>query len=159
MAALQVGASTDVMGPAPGVERSRLRRLAAWVTLLVGIVVALLYLNGAAYSAWAASGPPSEVPQAWLHRAFTHLCFAVAALLVGSAAFRTIRGLPHVDRPSLWLALVAALALVSLRVRLFILVDDCLNLGGRWNQASFSCEKQQENSAWSPTPHAREGER
>ena len=82
------------------------RNLARWVALLVCVALALLYLNSAAYSAWLSGGPPTAIPQAWAHRALAHLCYSVAALLVGLALFRGIRSMPRIDRLSFVLLVV-----------------------------------------------------
>ncbi len=56
-------------------------RMARWRALLAGLALALIYLNSAAYRAWAGGGPPTTIREAWMHRAFAHLCYAVAAVL------------------------------------------------------------------------------
>lgn len=95
-------------------------------------MAAMLCLNSAAYSAWAARGPPTPVPEWWLHRAFTHLCYAGTALALGVALSLAVRA-RRVTRAAVAEAVIALLLLVLPHVRAFLLVDRCLDLGGRWN--------------------------
>ncbi len=113
-------------------------RVGRWAALAACILVAMLYLNSAAYSAWLSSGPRTDVPAWWLHRSFAHLCFAGVALALGVAVFLAFRAL-RVTRASIVPA-VALLLLVMPRVRSFLLVDRCLDSGGRWDAATFSCK-------------------
>jgi hypothetical protein len=76
-----------------------------------------------------------------MQRAFAHVCYAGAAVLIGCAVFRAIRRLPRSDRLGLVLALFALAAVAAPRIRQFILVDGCLDAGGRWDGAAFRCER------------------
>lgn len=115
------------------------RRIGSWAALVASILVAMLFLNSAAYGAWLSSGPPTDVPAWWLHRSFAHLCFAGAALALGVAVFLTVRA-PRITRLSVVLATVALLLLVMPYVRSFLAVDRCLDSGGRWDAATSACE-------------------
>jgi len=119
---------------------TRMAGALAWAVLLSAIIVALLYLNSAAASAWAGSGPPTTVPEAWMQRAFAHLCYATGAQLIGFGAFRVIRRLPGFDRMGLVLALFAIIAVAVPRIRGIILVRRCVDAGGRWDGAAFRCD-------------------
>lgn len=114
--------------------------VARWVALLAFIALALLYLNSAAYSAWAAGGPPTTIREAWMHRAFSHLSYAVGAVL-GGVLFRTVRRPVRFDRVSAVLAALALLTVAAPHVRFFLLVDSCLDAGGLLDAATFRCEK------------------
>ena|SRR3989442_10188942 len=56
------------------------------------VIVGLLYLNSAAYSAWAAGGPPTHYPHAWLHRAALHFGYAIAAFCTAAVVLFLVRG-------------------------------------------------------------------
>jgi hypothetical protein len=115
-------------------------RTARWAALLTGLALALVYLNSAAYSAWAGGGPPTSIREAWMHRAFAHLCYAVAAVLGGFTLFRVIRA-PRLDRAALTLLALAVVFIAAPQVRRFLLVDRCLDSGGRWDAAAFRCQR------------------
>jgi hypothetical protein len=97
-------------------------------------------LNSAAYSAWVSSGPPTEVPAWWLHRAFAHLCFAGVALAVGAGAFLLLR-VPSRIRAAVLLAAVAVVLLLLPSARVFLLEDACLDSGGVLDHATFACSR------------------
>jgi hypothetical protein len=116
------------------------RAVVRWTLLVSGFLVALLYLNSAAYNAWASGVPPRTIPAWWLHRAAAHLCYAGVSLATGLAAFLAIRA-GRLTRASLVVAALAAGLLATPYVRELWLVDACLDSGGRWNASAFACEK------------------
>ncbi len=116
-------------------------RAGRWAALLAGGALALVYLNSAAYSAWAGGGPPTTIRDAWMHRAFAHLCYAVAAALGGILLFRVIRRPPRLDRAALVLAVLALVVIAAPHARRFLLVNRCLDSGGRWDAAAFRCQR------------------
>jgi hypothetical protein len=118
---------------------NRTRNVVAWLVLGVGIVVAALYLNSAAYSAWVAGGPPNAYPESWAQRALVHLCAAGAFVCGAVAVFRGVRSFPRIGALTISLGLVALLLLGVGEVREFFLVDSCLDRGGSWNHEEFKC--------------------
>jgi hypothetical protein len=118
-----------------------MRTIARWVILLCTIVLAALYLNSAAASAWVAIGPPNAFPDAWTHRAVTHLCTAGALLFAGVGAFRGIGSFPRVGFMTIVLGLSALLLLAVPHVRKFLIIDSCLDSGGRWEATEFRCQR------------------
>lgn len=121
-------------------RRISLRVLARWTILLLGIGLALVYLNSAAYSWWASWGPPTNVPDAWRHRAFAHLCFAMTAMCFAFALFRTLGPSLRADRVVRISLAVGAAFWAGPSALEFIKVDRCLDDGGCWNRAAFRCE-------------------
>ena len=117
------------------------RMVIRWGALAGGIIIAALYLNSSIYSAWLSGGPPNEYPEAWAHRAFVHVCFSCAFLLLGIAIFRIAGSFPRVGAVSTGLVLVALLLAVTPYVRVFLDQDSCLDGGGRWSYEGYRCEK------------------
>ena len=115
--------------------------IARWAVLLAAVTLAVLYLNSAAYSAWAGGGPPTTIREAWMQRALADLCYALATTLGGLALFRTIRRTPRLDRVVVVLTVLALVLLAAPRARRFLLVDHCLDAGGRWDDAAFRCQR------------------
>jgi hypothetical protein len=112
-----------------------------WGVLVAATGLALLYLNSAAFSAWAGGGPPTNIREAWMHHAFAHLCNGVAAALGGVILFRVVRSPPRLDRATLALLVIGMVFIAAPRARRFLLADRCLDSGGRWDDAAFRCQR------------------
>src|SRR5579872_869252 len=72
-----------------------MRSVSAFARWFLGgalVIVGVLYLNSAAYSAWAAGGPPTHYPHAWLHRAALHFGYAIAALCAAAVVIFFLGG-------------------------------------------------------------------
>jgi hypothetical protein len=112
--------------------------VARWLGLIVGVGATLTCLNGVMGNAWAA-GFHDPYRDAYLHRAFLCIWYGAGALLLTVALFL---GLRAVRRNRIVVALVAAglTAFAVPHVRAFLLVDRCLDGGGRWDSATFKCE-------------------
>jgi hypothetical protein len=120
---------------------SYVTRVARWGALVVCLALAVLYLNSAAYSAWAGAGPPTTIRDAWMDRALAHLCYAAAAVLGGFTLFRVTRRPPRLDRSALALLVLSVVFIAAPHARRFLLVDRCLDSGGRWDAAAFRCRR------------------
>jgi hypothetical protein len=83
----------------------------------------------------------ATIRDAWMNRAFAHLCYAVAGVLGGVIVFRVINRPPRLDRAALALVVLALLFIAAPHVRRFVLVDRCLDSGGRWDAAAFRCQR------------------
>jgi len=118
-----------------------LRDVTRWAILLVTLAVAALYLNSALFSAWVAGGSPNPFPEAWEHRALVHACSAASLVLAGIACFRGIGAFPRVGWLPLLLGLAALVLLAVPKFREFLLIDSCLDSGGRWKEREFRCQK------------------
>jgi hypothetical protein len=116
-------------------------RLTRWAALLACIALGLVYLNSAAYSVWAGTGPPTNIPDAWMHRALAHSCYAIAVVLCGFVLFRVIRRPPRHGGVALVLVVLALALFAAPHARRFLLVDRCLDSGGRWDAAAFRCQR------------------
>jgi hypothetical protein len=112
--------------------------IARWLGLIVGVGAALLCLNGVMGNAWAASFH-DPYRDAYLHRASLCTWYGAGSLLLTIALFM---GLRAVRRTRIAVALVAAglIAFAVPHVRAFLLVDRCLDGGGRWDSAMLRCE-------------------
>jgi hypothetical protein len=77
------------------VLKTGVRRIIRWGSSVPLLGLALLYLNSAAFSFWAAGGPPTPNPEKWIARGNLHLCIAMA---LGIAALILI----WLFRPKVW---------------------------------------------------------
>ena len=97
----------------------------SWILLTAGIVWGLVQLNGAAFSAWVAGGPPSSNPEGWLFVAGNRLVWAAASFLAGVGLFVLLRRNRAASRYAV-VALVAAVLLTLFPYfREFIASDAC----------------------------------
>ena len=115
------------------------RRLAKWLALIAFIIVALLYLNSAIYSAWVSGGPPNPYPLGWSRRAAGQLCFALAALSFGVGLFNGIQTFPRATKGSAAFIVLGALLALGPYIGRFVLIDSCLDRGGSWNRETLQC--------------------
>lgn len=117
------------------------KNVTRWLILVLGILAAASYLYGAIFSAWMSNGPPNKYPEAWAHHALLNFCFAMAALLGSTAAFRIIRSFPKIGVLSVALALMALAFIAMPSWREFWDSDRCFDSGGRWNKPNYQCER------------------
>ncbi len=117
-----------------------LRSALSWLVLLVAIAFALLWLNGAAFSAWMSGGPPNPYPHGWAVRSQAQLAYACASLVGGAGAFRIIRAFPVFGRLSVGLLVLSVVLGVTPSIIRFMDIDRCLDRGGRWNYEGLQCE-------------------
>jgi hypothetical protein len=113
-----------------------------WVVGIGAIYIGLIYLNSFAANIWAAGGPPTDIPQYFLWRAWVALGASVAAFSVSAASFMAIRSAPtrRQLRNATILGLVALVAFGTPYIVRLIMQDDCLDEGGRWSVESQACE-------------------
>jgi len=117
-----------------------LRRLLAWLLLLLFGCAALILLNGALFSAWMSGGPPNPYAEGWALRSQGQLVWALASAFAGAAAFLGVKRHPDIRRWHIGL-LLASLVLAALPiVAKEVLIDKCLDGGGRWNYEGLQCE-------------------
>jgi len=121
---------------------SAIRQVIRWFVLLTLLVVTLLYLNSAAYSAWVSGGPPNPYPLGWSRRAIGHLCFAFASLLIGIGLFRGIRLFPILGRGTIAFIIIGILLVASPYVGRYILIDKCLDQGESWSYEGIQCSNE-----------------
>lgn len=113
----------------------------AWLVLGGTALGSLYLLNGAAFSAWMAGGPPNPYPQGWAMRSQTQLAWAVAIDFGGVAAFRLSRELPVVRKSTVALAVVCGVLAVLPSANRLLQIDRCLDGGGRWSYEGLQCER------------------
>lgn len=115
-----------------------------WGVVVVLAVLAVLYLNSAAYSVWAGSGPPTGHPHVWLYRAARHFGYAVAAF--GVAAIVAF----FLGRPATRAKVILRIGLIGLVVAGLagpwaihtVNVEACLHSGGHWDAAREQCHNE-----------------
>ena len=119
------------------------KNITRWIALLGLIGFALLYLNSTAFSLWAAGGPPTEAPKAWLHRALVQFGFSVALFSTAIFIFKVLKpGFSFKGKRIhyVWAAIVAV-ALGYPPIKEFFLIDACLDSGGKWSEKHFDCQR------------------
>jgi hypothetical protein len=122
------------MRPAPAVLTA-----IRWL-LLIGLSLSGLYfLNDAFFSGWVAGGPPGPHKLGWERRSLASLLLSIASFLAATGTFRALGRVPHIGKVSWALILAAALALTPFAAR-EVLIDSCLDSGGRWSSAFLECE-------------------
>ena len=117
------------------------RSVFAWLALVAALVVSLLFLNGAVFSAWMSGGPPNPYPQGWAMRSLGQLSWAASAAIGGWAVFRILRDAPVLRRATIVLAVLAGALAVFPSTNQFLQIDRCLDSGGRWNYEGLQCER------------------
>ena len=125
-------------------QSSVFRRLIMWLVLITLIIVALLYLNSAIYSAWMSAGPPNPYSLGWSRRAIGHLCFALAALSFGLGVFKGIQTFPRATQGAAIFIVLGALLALGPYIGRFVLFDSCLDRGGSWNRGTLQCSDEQQ---------------
>jgi hypothetical protein len=116
-------------------------RISRWLLLLAFVAAGLYFLNDAFFSAWVAGGPPGEHKLGWERRSQASLALCIACLLAGVTTFWGARRFPVVGRLT-WLLLgIAAVIAVSPFLAQQVLIDKCLDSGGRWSKATIECER------------------
>ena len=122
-------------------RQNKALRILRWAWLLLAVVAGLFFLNDAFFSAWVAGGPPSEHKLGWERRSQASLALSLACFFAGAFLFRALIRLPRPGR-LVWLYAVVAglLALAPFAAR-EVLIDKCLDSGGRWNRMSIECER------------------
>ena len=116
-----------------------LQSLASWVLALGFVAFGVLYLNGAAFSAWVAGGPPNEHPLGWERRALGQLSFSVASFALAFGSRKLVIALPAWRRLPVALVLVGLAFAAAPYVGRFILQDQCLDRGGKWSNLTLEC--------------------
>jgi hypothetical protein len=108
------------------------RTLLRWILLISGIIWGVVQLNGAAFSAWVAGGPPTTDPEGWQFVAGNRLAWASASFLAASGMFVLLRRDRPISRYAVATLVIAALLAAYPCVREFIASDACLDSGGQW---------------------------
>lgn len=120
-------------------KKLAIKQVIRWLVLSVFFVLSMLYLNSAFFSAWVSDGPPNPYPIGWSRRALGHLCFALAALLIGIGLFKGIKTLPKIGKCSVAFVFIGSLLAVSPYIGRYVLIDSCLDRGEKWNHEAIQC--------------------
>jgi hypothetical protein len=122
-------------------NQNSILRFARWASLLACVIVGLFFLNDSFFSAWMAGGPPTEYKLGWSRRSQGSLAFSLARFVAGACLLRVLGSLRQPGRLAWVLGGVATvLALAPFLVR-EVLIDKCLDSGGRWNSMFIECER------------------
>ena len=116
-----------------------LRRLIRWLVLIAFIIVALLYLNSAVYSAWVSGGAPDPYPLGSSRRAIGLLCFALASVSFGLGLFEGIKTFPRATKGSAVFIMLGALLVLGPYMGRFAIIDKCQDRGASWNNETLQC--------------------
>lgn len=112
-----------------------------WVALVGLCLVGLFFLNDAFFSGWVAGGPPGPHKLGWERRSLASLVLSLASLVAAAGAFRSLGSFPRGGKLGWCLIVVAAGMALAPFVAREILVDSCLDGGGRWSHAALECEQ------------------
>jgi hypothetical protein len=116
------------------------RNFVSWFALCALGLYALVLLNGAFFSAWMSGGPPNPYPAGWALRAKAQLIWALAAGTGAFGAFFLVRRYPLVGKLT-WVILGISFVLaITPFIGRELLIDRCLDSGGRWSYAGLQCE-------------------
>lgn len=120
-----------------------MRNLIRWILLILCIVLGLLYLNSAAFSLWAAGGPPTKVPDAWLNRSLINFSYSLSFILVGVLLFTSIKESFNYKKSKYLIAclIIVPITLGYPKLRELTLIDSCTDAGGSWSKKEFKCIK------------------
>lgn len=114
--------------------------IARWMVLLGLGLIGLRYLNDALFSAWGAGGPPGPHKLGWERRALACFLWSLAAFVAAVGTFRALGRLPRIGALA-WLLLAVAAGLACFPfVAREVLVDACIDSGGRWVPLALECE-------------------
>lgn len=135
---------------APSPEHGADRSIVSAMGVMLGIarcaallglgVVGLLYLNDAFVSAWVAGGPPGPHKLGWERRSLASLLWSLAAFVAAVGLFRALGRLPRIGTLAWLLLAVAAVLALAPFVAREILIDACVDRGGRWVHTALECE-------------------
>jgi hypothetical protein len=121
-------------------SRRSVQVTASWVLMVGFVVLGLMYLNGAFFSAWVAGGPPNPHPLGWERRALGQLAFSLASFTLAVGSFMLVQALPVWKRSWVILVLAGIVLAVSPYVGRLVLQDKCLDRGGQWSNLTLECE-------------------
>ena len=118
------------------------RNIVRWVILLTAFAGGLYLLNSALFCAWVSGGPPNKYPKAWLQYSYIYFGYSGALISLGFLAFAALREKFNWKRSVAFYLCVPTIiyCLAAPKVREYILIDKCLDSGGRWDKQSFTCQ-------------------
>lgn len=120
---------------------SATRRVLSWLALASMVAISLLLLNSALFSAWMSGGPPNPYPDGWALRSLAFVVWSVTAAIAAAALFHVIRRESSVGKPLLIVLTVCMALSVTPFLAREVLIDKCLDAGGRWNADGLVCER------------------
>ena len=114
-------------------------RITRWSALLILVLTGLWLLNDAFFSAWMAGSPLNEHKLGWERRSLAALSMAGTSFVASAAAFRAIPLAPRIGKVAWLLVLIAAALAVFPFAARELLIDSCLDSGGRWSTDFLEC--------------------
>jgi len=130
-----------VTGPAVMREKMKRRKLLRWTILILAVAGGLFLLNSAFFCAWVSGGPPNDYPKVWLHQSYVYFGYSGALIATGILCFVRLRE-QFVWKKSIAFYLWITFTIYCLSgpvIRKHILIDKCLDAGGKWDQSHFVC--------------------
>ena len=118
---------------------TRLQRITAWVVSLGFVLLGLMYLNGAFFSAWVSGGPPNPYPLGWERRAIGQLGLSLASFILSLGSYKLILSLPSWRRVPVALIFSGLLMALTPFIGRFVLQDQCRGHGGQWSNLTLEC--------------------
>ena len=109
------------------------------IAVIASVVLCCFYINGALFSFWAASGPPTEYPESFLQQGVFRFNIAI---ILGIVAFLVTRSWQQIKSSKVIKVLIIICFICALYpfARKYILIDKCLDNGGVWSYEYFQCE-------------------
>lgn len=111
-----------------------------WTLLAAASLMGMYLLNDAAFSAWMAGGPPGEHKLGWERRSQGSLALSLACFFAGAFLFRSVGRMPRPGRLAWLLGALAVLLASAPFIAREVLIDQCLDKGGRWHHEFIECE-------------------
>ena len=114
-----------------------------WLLFAGLIVWGSMHLNNAFFSILAAGGPHTRHPHTWSQKALVHFGYSVglfATSIMALIGLKTDYNWRKSKYKYIWLILLL-LSLGYPKAREWILIDKCLDSGGKWNIEYFECRK------------------
>ena len=121
---------------------TRHRKLIRWSILIIALAGGLFLLNSAFFCAWVSGGPPNEYPKAWLHQSYVYFGYSGALIATGIMSFVGLREQFNWKKSIvfyLWITFIIY-SLAGPIIRKQIMIDKCLDAGGKWDKSHFVCQ-------------------
>lgn len=118
------------------------RKLIRWMILILAVAGGLFLLNTVFFCAWVSGGPPNDYPKAWLHQSYIYFGYSGALLGTGIMGFVALREQFNWKKSIvfyLWIPFTIY-CIAGPIIRKQILIDKCLDSGGKWDELHFVCK-------------------
>lgn len=109
------------------------------IVCIILILASLYWLNGTVFAFWAAGGPPTDRPEYFVQMGITRFC---VSCIIGVLAFLVTREFKDLFKSKLNISLMLLCLVLAVypAVRKYVVIDACLDNGGAWDNAKFTCK-------------------